>query len=151
MAQQQTLEGHLSPEVLQRHGQPDLVLVLGSARVPVHKAVVSAGSKVLADLISSFDGRGELTLLGGGTSAGGEGHALPAAAKDQASFQLLLGQLYCKNCSLMKAEEALGAGRNGRLLALPGRAVCRRQLLGADTIGQRYGSLAQCLLHFRSL
>jgi hypothetical protein len=68
---------------------------------------------VLAELISSFDGQGELTLLAGAAAeAGGRiaksGQAIPAAVKDEAAFQLLLKQLYGKGYNARWTSEALG-------------------------------------------
>jgi hypothetical protein len=68
--------------------------------------------KVLAELISSFDGQGELTMLGAAVGEAGGGiagsrQAIPAAVKDEAAFQQLLEQLYGKGSIVQNTSEAV--------------------------------------------
>lgn len=117
-------KAHLSPEMLRRHGNPDLRLRLGSITFPVHKAYISACSSVLSNLAASFEGQDELCLHGNSSCDGNS--EVSAAVQSVPDFERFLKQLYSHNAAIATESEALA------MLALVDYYDCPAVLPAAD-------------------
>jgi hypothetical protein len=92
----QTFTGHLANNKFGRCiGEPDLNLVVGGTRFPIHTNVVSKASKVLANLIKDYEGKEGDLVVSQDTSG------------FQTRFEVLLSVIYGTPKAICNSDDAV--------------------------------------------